>query len=291
MYVDLCSFEPALAALEPVSRQSSFTRRLHCRFALGNTRLLLSAAAGVTDTYAYRAFGEELTITGSTVNPYRYRGQVGYYTDPAIRLYVRARHLDAVAGRWISRDPSLLQDGADWYLYARENPVKYSDPSGEISIDDQDVCGIPGARFTCIDRSRDRLNIVSGRITGRTEEDRRCGRLKPSNVLQACGRATQPGAGEVCVVTNGGFFNLRTGMPLGPLQDCRGVTSGGTSKDPDDTNGPLIRGAGDQVLGGRHLFDRQGQCNVPAFPRRKVGRRLVLDDKRDARTAACFKGT
>ena len=92
----------------------------------GNTRALLSPAAGVTDRYRYKAFGDELPPSGTTTNPNRYCGVLGYQRDSATRHYVRARHLGVTAGRWLSRDPG----GPDGYLYAANNPLAFEDPDG-----------------------------------------------------------------------------------------------------------------------------------------------------------------
>src|SRR5580700_229946 len=48
----------------------------------GNMRLLVASdGATVTDTYAYRAFGDSLNVTGFTNNPYRYGGRDGCYYE------------------------------------------------------------------------------------------------------------------------------------------------------------------------------------------------------------------
>jgi RHS repeat-associated protein len=89
------------------------------------------AAGGATDSYVLEAFGLEVGAAGSTVNPYRYAGPYGYYRDTANRMYVRARFLDAVNGRWVSRD-LIGFDGGDWnlYRYVGNGPVAAVDPSG-----------------------------------------------------------------------------------------------------------------------------------------------------------------
>jgi hypothetical protein len=51
----------------------------------GNTRALVSPAAAITDRYSYKAFGPELPGSGSTTNPHRYCGVLGYYRDNATR--------------------------------------------------------------------------------------------------------------------------------------------------------------------------------------------------------------
>ena len=42
--------------------------------------------------------------------------------------YFNARWYDASTGRFISEDPA--RDGANWYVYTANNPIKYTDPSG-----------------------------------------------------------------------------------------------------------------------------------------------------------------
>ena len=96
-----------------------------------NTRLLTDESAGVSDGYLYSAFGEELQVTGTSANPLRFGGEVGYYQDDDERLYVRARHLDVGAGRWLSRDP-IGFEGGDWnlYRYVGNSPLDHIDPNG-----------------------------------------------------------------------------------------------------------------------------------------------------------------
>ena len=66
----------------------------------GNTRALVSSAAAITDSYIYTAFGANVQVIGSTVNPYCFVGELGYYCDNLSRYYVRARHLQVNSGRW-----------------------------------------------------------------------------------------------------------------------------------------------------------------------------------------------
>jgi RHS repeat-associated protein len=98
----------------------------------GNTRYLTANDATVTDTYAYDAFGDLITSTGSTANFYRYSGE---QYDPNLGfVYLRARYLNPNAGRFLTRDslagnifdPSSLHR----YTYVGNNPMNLSDPSG-----------------------------------------------------------------------------------------------------------------------------------------------------------------
>jgi len=70
---------------------------------LGSVKVLTNAAGNVTDTYAYDAFGNQTSRTGTTVNAYRYAGE---YFDDAIQLQYNQRWLRLIgqkfaAVRWI----------------------------------------------------------------------------------------------------------------------------------------------------------------------------------------------
>jgi RHS repeat-associated protein len=51
---------------------------------LGTTYHLTDTSQTVTDSYSYDAFGVPISATGSSINPYRYVGQWGYYDDGAM---------------------------------------------------------------------------------------------------------------------------------------------------------------------------------------------------------------
>ena len=98
----------------------------------GSARILTSILGAITDRYAYMAFGVELaTGLTPTTNPNRYLGLFGYYRDFINWMYVRARMLDALRGRWVSRD-MLGFNGGSWNLIevVGNNPIRFADPSG-----------------------------------------------------------------------------------------------------------------------------------------------------------------
>lgn len=97
----------------------------------GNTRQLADINQAITDTLLLDAWGREIASTGTTVNPFRYQGQYGLFRDVPSRVYVRARHLDVVNGRWISRDPIGLRGGdTNYFRYVINRPLVWSDPTG-----------------------------------------------------------------------------------------------------------------------------------------------------------------
>jgi len=98
-----------------------------------STRNLTDSNEDVTDTFIYNAFGEEVARTGTTTNPFGYKGAVGYYTNEDTNdLYVRRRTYLPTIGRWLSPDPLGFIDGSNLYqAYFVPNGV---DPSGELTI-------------------------------------------------------------------------------------------------------------------------------------------------------------
>lgn len=52
---------------------------------LGSTQGLINASETVTDTTTYEAFGNIRSSTGTTTQPFKYIGSLGYYTDDEIR--------------------------------------------------------------------------------------------------------------------------------------------------------------------------------------------------------------
>jgi RHS repeat-associated protein len=101
---------------------------------LGSTRQLLDSSQTVTDHYDYYAFGEVRASSGSTTNPFKFIGQLGYYGGADSPLqYVRARYYSAQCGRFWTLDPIAL--GIDRaYAYASNSPTIASDPAGKKTV-------------------------------------------------------------------------------------------------------------------------------------------------------------
>jgi RHS repeat-associated protein len=97
---------------------------------LGSTRRLADANQTVTDAYWYDAFGNITSQSGSTYNPYKYVGSLGYYgADYSTGLlHLGARYYNAQVGRFWTQEPA--RGGTNWYAYVGNNPVNRADPSG-----------------------------------------------------------------------------------------------------------------------------------------------------------------
>jgi RHS repeat-associated protein len=104
---------------------------------LGSTRLLTDAQGQVLNSYGYEAFGEATSQSGTTSNKYQYAGE---QLDSTLGdYYLRSRYYDTNAGRFTRQDnfegwldaPASLHK----YLYASDNPIGYTDPSGYFFAD------------------------------------------------------------------------------------------------------------------------------------------------------------
>jgi RHS repeat-associated protein len=118
-----------------ISASIGGSNRYYLYDGLGSTRQLLDSNQTVTDTYAYEAFGNNMGSTGTTPNPYRYVGSLGYYQTGSSLMHLGARYYMPEIGRFLQRDPSRLD--AYPYAYALGNPVLSRDPSG---LFDREYC-------------------------------------------------------------------------------------------------------------------------------------------------------
>jgi RHS repeat-associated protein len=96
----------------------------------GSVRNLTNSAAAVTDTYEYDTFGNKFTVTGSTPNNYLFRGEQ-YDSDFGLH-YLRARRMNPLTGRFMSRDPKDPQlVDADGIQVDPKSLHKYLDANGD----------------------------------------------------------------------------------------------------------------------------------------------------------------
>lgn len=113
--------------------------QLHCD-AQGSVLAVTDDNQQVTDTLAYSAFGEVTERIGTTVLPFQYLGQKGYYRDPLTGEYLaRRRPYDSGDSRWLAADPLGILDDPNFYCYVKNNPVIGFDPSGLLCVLQENV--------------------------------------------------------------------------------------------------------------------------------------------------------
>lgn len=94
----------------------------------GSTRVLTDQTGAVVATYDYDAWGTTTGHTGTVSTPLLFDGQyqdaeTGYY-------YLRARFYDPATAVFLTIDPLEASTGEP-YVYAANNPVNLTDPSGQ----------------------------------------------------------------------------------------------------------------------------------------------------------------
>jgi RHS repeat-associated protein len=105
---------------------------------LGSVTSLSNPTASLTNSYIYDGFGNLTTSTGTLINPFQFTGRD---SDPETSLdYYRARYYSPQMGRFLSEDPIHFGGGTNFFVYARNNPIRFSDPSGLITIDPSCNC-------------------------------------------------------------------------------------------------------------------------------------------------------
>ncbi len=102
---------------------------------LGSASLELDDAGGILSYEEYFPYGstsyQAVRSQTDTSKRYRYTGKE---RDEESGLYYHsARYYVAWLGRWLNCDPAGLMDGNNLFVYARDNPVRHTDPTGKGS--------------------------------------------------------------------------------------------------------------------------------------------------------------
>ncbi|NRF13130.1 toxin TcdB middle/N-terminal domain-containing protein [Vibrio coralliilyticus] len=108
---------------------------------IGSTSLILDRQAKVVSAQRFTPFGERLAQFGkSSATPYGFTGKE--QDDESDLGYFSHRYLAHSSAQFITPDPVFAQserfeNPQQWspYSYAANNPIRYTDPSGEIPID------------------------------------------------------------------------------------------------------------------------------------------------------------
>ena len=100
---------------------------------LGSPRRATDMERGTLWQGHYDPYGKKVNSVNEKI------GYTGHAYDPETQYtYMQARFYDAVVGRFLSNDPIHFTDDNPFtfnrYSYANNNPYKYIDPSGSISL-------------------------------------------------------------------------------------------------------------------------------------------------------------
>ncbi|MBI9049668.1 MAG: alpha/beta hydrolase [Anaerolineaceae bacterium] len=138
---------------------------------LGSSSITTTADGTWTSEIRYSAFGETRYSSGITPTDYRYTGQL---EQADVNLYYyNARYYDAALGRFIQADTIIPGAGDsksyDRYAYVNNNPLKFTDPSGNHPC----TPGDPDYN------SQSCISYMSNSSSGSTETYKRTGTTTP----------------------------------------------------------------------------------------------------------------
>src|SRR5437867_10169391 len=190
---------------------------------LGSVVGLTNSAGAQTDTYRDDGFGVRTLSTGTTTNPFGYRGQ--WSDDATSLLYLRSRWFSPNVGRFLTRDLASfrLNDPIDLnrYAYAAANPINGYDPTGRSDL----------VEYGAISRESAENATIEGYLVGRRAETLlSCGLVVISAMMVDIMLRSLIGAGEA---------NPVNGRPIWKgLPNVITVAFGWIAWGPTDEPGP-----------------------------------------------------
>ena len=223
----------------------------------GSVRALSNSSKTITDTYSYNAFGELISSSGSTVNPFRWLGSAGIYDDSARGSVFGLLHLDDVTyappiGFLQTRKGPTLDKNGRW----RDNKGRFTKPPEPFKV------------------KLERISKLLGPLLGCFKEGMKGYHEHPDNpeldiqeALDTCtscceGLATLAGAGigallEIVGATIGGFVGKLGGM-LVCRSICCTIITPERNCNPKGLPGPPIDNTTPPVGTGQTVFPPNG---------------------------------
>lgn len=187
--------------------------------AIGSTTDLTTPDGDVVASYNYDAFGELRTDFAAPENENRFLF-AGEYADEVTELvYLRARELDYTTGRFLSKDSTGTPDGPNQYVYAINNPTRFTDPSGQAI-----------ERFDCL--RAEQLSGLRGLCASPIHDDARSARSTATTSNGQRNRGEPSTTEDLSTILLGGLVDVgvsfalefvphrKLGIALGALYDA-----------------------------------------------------------------------
>jgi RHS repeat-associated protein len=99
---------------------------------LGSVLGTIDQNGNLVQTRKYDVYGAVRASTGGSGTRHKFVGGLGHPSEDETGLiYMRARFMDPVTGRFVSEDPA--KSGKNWFLYVENNPTNRIDADGRYS--------------------------------------------------------------------------------------------------------------------------------------------------------------
>jgi RHS repeat-associated protein len=119
-----------------IGRREGSAKRLYVTDHLGTTRAVINETGTVVESRDYDPYGLEMNGRGWVSGAATKEGFTGHHYDRSTGLvYAGARYYLPGIGRWMAVDP-LAEGYPGWspYNYVLNNPLRYTDPTGECPV-------------------------------------------------------------------------------------------------------------------------------------------------------------
>jgi RHS repeat-associated protein len=106
---------------------------------LGSVRLVVNTADGtVAQRLDYDEFGQITQDSNPGFQPFGFAG--GFYDPDTKFTRFGARDYNAFTGRWTAKEPIGFRAGPNFFAYAANNPIRFTDPRGLSYSERKDCC-------------------------------------------------------------------------------------------------------------------------------------------------------
>jgi RHS repeat-associated protein len=163
---------------------------------LGSPRINTDKYGEAISRHDYRPFGDEIARTGYGTDDVR-KQFTSYERDIETNLdYAQARYYKSAHGRFTSIDPIIMAkerlgmpQRLNLYIYTVNNPLKYTDPTGEdvaVNGSDADITSYENDLNKRLEKSKLKVKVVKGRLTivGKTPKNLKGDALKLVKAIQ-----------------------------------------------------------------------------------------------------------
>lgn len=142
---------------------------------LGSASLELDESASIISYEEYYPYGDTSYRAGrnaSEVSRKRYRYTGKEKDEESSLYYCEQRYYAAHISRWVSTDPTWLEDGINLYAYVHGNPVSGVDPSGTQTVENDKIEPVldgPSNQSNDIEKKNTEAIYVINPKTGKAE--------------------------------------------------------------------------------------------------------------------------